>query len=63
MDNFNVEFAIATVLENGEQIVLFGPFTSLYYAQESLAQLKTWENYKDKKLYIVKRTVRPWKPY
>lgn len=57
------EFAIAITLENGEEKLIFGPFTSFYHARESLAALNGWEQYKDKELYLVKRTVKPWKRY
>lgn len=63
MDNFNVEFAVVCVLENGEEMVIFGPFGSSDYAREALADMKTWDTYKDKKLYVARRLISPWKPY
>jgi hypothetical protein len=57
------EFAIA--MNDGGFEVMFGPFRSIDYARQSLADMKTWDTYKNKKLYIVKRSVcvSSWRPY
>ena len=59
------EFAIAVALENCEEMIMFGPFRSVDYAREALADMKTWDSYKNKKLYIIRRSVcvSQWRPY
>lgn len=59
------EFAIVVALESCEETIMFGPFRSIDYAREALVDMKTWDNYKDKKLYIAKRSVcvSSWRPY
>lgn len=56
------EYAI--VIDDGvESEIIFGTFRSIDYAREALADMKTYDRYKDKKLYIVKHVVSKWQPY
>lgn len=55
------EYAIA--LSDGKSELLWGPFRSIDYCRECLADMKSRDEYKDKKLYIVKHVVSPWEPY
>jgi len=64
MGDIYEEYAIVCVLESGEESIVFGSFGSIDYAREALADMKTWDNYKNEKLYIVKRSIciSSWRP-
>lgn len=55
------EYAIALI--DGRTELLWGPFRSIDYAREALAGMKSMEEYKNKKLFLVKHMISPWKPY
>lgn len=55
------EYAIALI--DGRTELLFGPYRSIDHAREDLAGMKSMEEYKNKKLFLVKHAVSTWTPY